>query len=87
MSGDALPPSERLLLTIAEVAVACGVSERSILRSVQGGELRLVQAPGTRGNRGRRVARAELLRWLAAQGDVSGNAGIGTRSAGRRAAS
>jgi len=55
------------LLTFAEVAERCGVHKGTIRRAVASGELTAVNAPGTRGARGRRVTSASLKAYLERQ--------------------
>lgn len=63
----AVSTEERILLTFAEVARLCSTSKRSIMRAVLAGELRAVQAPGTRGSRGRRIVARDIDAWLLSQ--------------------
>ena len=54
----------RALLRIQEVASACGVSSRTVLRAIADGELNVVQAPGTRGHKGKRITNTSFNAWL-----------------------
>lgn len=53
-----------LLLTFREAAAKCACSCRSIQRAIQEGELQAVNAPGTSGNRGKRIPFRTLEEWL-----------------------
>ncbi|MCC7010915.1 MAG: helix-turn-helix domain-containing protein [Planctomycetes bacterium] len=56
-----------VLLTVDQLAELCAVSPRCISRAIRDGKLRVMQAPGTVGAKGRRIARSELFRWIAEQ--------------------
>ena len=58
---------DRVLLTFEEVAEMCSISRRSVSRAVQQGELIVVQAPGTIGNKGKRIPFQEVKDWLRRQ--------------------
>ncbi|NQU47215.1 MAG: helix-turn-helix domain-containing protein [Planctomycetes bacterium] len=58
---------DRVLLTFEEVAEICSISRRSVSRAVQNGELLVVQAPGTIGNKGKRIPLQEVQSWLLRQ--------------------
>lgn len=55
------------LLTFDEVAERCGVHKGTIRRAIAAGELVAVNAPGTRGARGRRVTASSLKAYLERQ--------------------
>ncbi len=59
--------ADRLLLTFREAAELCSVSQKTISRAVKAGHLTAIQAPGTRGVKGRRIAQAELDSWQSRQ--------------------
>lgn len=58
---------DRLLITFKEAAMLCSVSQKTISRAVKAGYLQGIQAPGTRGTKGRRISRAELDAWQGRQ--------------------
>jgi excisionase family DNA binding protein len=55
------------LLTLQEVADLCRVHVQTIRAAVKAGEIQVVQAPGTRGAKGRRVPYSAMIEWLNAQ--------------------
>lgn len=55
------------LLTFDEVARRCGVHKATVRRAVARGELVVVNAPGTTGNKGKRVTSASLQAYLQRQ--------------------
>ena len=63
--------SIKMLLTFEEVAELCSVSKRSVSRAVRAGELRAMQAPGTRGHRGKRIPRQEVESWMQRQRGIA----------------
>ena len=65
----AFPEANRgpLLLTFRQAAEECACSYRSIQRAVKDGELKVVNAPGTIGHKGKRIPFQALEAWLKKQ--------------------
>jgi hypothetical protein len=55
------------LLTYQQVAEECGIHPVTVRRAVDRGELVAVNAPGTTGNKGKRITSESLLKYLQAQ--------------------
>ena len=55
------------LLTYAQVAEICAVTTRTISEAVRSKELAAVNAPGTKGPKGRRITAASLEAYLESQ--------------------
>lgn len=70
MSPEAQAAAQPLprLLTYQRVAEECGIHPVSVRRAVARKELVAVNAPGTRGNKGKRITRESFLKYLQAQG-------------------
>ncbi len=68
-TNDSLSLRDKLLLTFGEVAELCSISKRSLSRAVRERELRVVQAPGTSGNRGKRIPLEEVEAWMERQSE------------------
>jgi hypothetical protein len=56
-----------LLLTYQDAARACGCGVSAIRRAVKLGELQIVNAPGTTGDKGRRVTAASMKAYVERQ--------------------
>ncbi len=65
----AYPEANRgpLLLKFQQAAEECACSYRTIQRAVKAGELKIVNAPGTIGHKGKRIPRRALEAWLKKQ--------------------
>lgn len=61
------PRLARRLYTYGEVAEICAITTRTVHEAIVQRELTAVQAPGTRGKRGRRITAASLESYLAQQ--------------------
>lgn len=70
MTPDAQPAPRRLprLLTYQFVAEECSIHPVSVRRAVANGELVAVNAPGTVGNKGKRITLESFLKYLQKQG-------------------
>lgn len=53
-------PRDLALLTYREVAELCSMHVRTVARAVERGDLVSVNAPGTRGHKGKRITRRSL---------------------------
>lgn len=61
------PRLARRLYTYGEVAEICAITTRTVQEALVQRELTAVQAPGTKGKRGRRITAASLESYLAKQ--------------------